>query len=102
MESASLMGLYLSASGVSGGVRYVNSSQFAQWNDPEISTLMETLQMAKQHGLVLGLNIILMYLNDDYVCDDSSSQSETVHLEGWLGSGAGGYRWSDRSHQSRY
>ena len=23
------------------------------------------------------------------MCDESSSQTETVHLEGWLGSGAG-------------
>ena len=31
------------------------------------------------------------YLNDEYICDeDTGALAEQVHLEGWLGSGAGG------------
>ncbi|MBR84639.1 MAG: hypothetical protein CMA85_01675 [Euryarchaeota archaeon] len=31
------------------------------------------------------------YLNDDYICDEETGDmAEQVHLEGWLGSGAGG------------
>ena len=36
-------------------------------------------------------NFYCHYLNDDYICDESSGEAaEQVHLSGWLNSGAGG------------
>ena len=74
--------------------RYVNSSQFGtNGTDPRnIDSDGDGLTDGEEYwGWFLGpTSFDCHYLNDDYVCDDSSSQSETVHLEGWLGSGAGG------------
>ena len=74
--------------------RYVNSSQFGtNGTDPRnIDSDGDGLTDGEEYwGWFLdSTSFSCHYLNDDYVCDDSSSQSETVHLEGWLGSGAGG------------
>ena len=74
--------------------RYVNTSQFGtNGTDPRnIDSDGDGLTDGEEYwGWFLeSTSFSCHYLNDDYVCDDSSSQSETVHLEGWLGSGAGG------------
>ena len=75
--------------------RYISTSEFGfNGTDPrDIDSDSDGLSDGEEYwGWFLGpTSFDCHYLNEEYICDEESGeQAETVHLEGWLGSGAGG------------